>query len=387
MKSKMSLADIVDVVVDNRGKSVPLSDLSNQYLPLIATKNVGASLYPELIDTRPVDKETYDSFFRAHPLPGDILFVNKGKPGTTARVPNPVDFVMAQDMVALRAKPGFDQDYVFALLRSPRTLRMIDNMQVGTMIPHFKKTDFDKLILDVETDLEVQKKIGRLYMTFSNAVEQKSRINDNLLELGSTLWDKYFQFANADKQQSHLMDLGDIVAGGTPSKKNEAFYDGGTIPWITPKDLSNATDTIFINQGETSITEAGLSGSSAKLMPAGTVLFSSRAPIGYVAIANNPLTTNQGFKSIVPYDDSKTYYLYYLLKKLTPHIEAVAGGSTFKEISGSGMKSIEFPKPDDVSMSEFATLIQPMFRLIRENEQEIQRLTELRNVLLSNLLG
>ncbi|WP_342366063.1 restriction endonuclease subunit S [Weissella paramesenteroides] len=212
-------------------------------------------------------------------------------------------------------------------------------------------------------------------------------MNDNLLELGSTLWDKYFQFANADKQQSHLMDLGDIVAGGTPSKKNEAFYDGGTIPWITPKDLSNATDTVFINQGKTSITEAGLSGSSAKLMPAGTVLFSSRAPIGYVAIANNPVTTNQGFKSIVPYDDSKTYYLYYLLKKLTPHIEVVAGGSTFKEISGSGMKSIEFPKPDDVSMSEFATLIRPMFSLIRENEQEVHRLTELRNVLLSNLLG
>lgn len=212
-------------------------------------------------------------------------------------------------------------------------------------------------------------------------------VNDNLLELGSTLWDKYFQFANEDKQQSHLTDLADIVAGGTPSKKNESFYDGGTIPWITPKDLSNASGTVFINHGDVSITEAGLSGSSAKLMPAGTVLFSSRAPIGYVAIANNPVTTNQGFKSLVPHDDSKTYYLYYLLKKLTPHIEAVAGGSTFKEISGSGMKSIEFPKPDDVSMSEFATLVQPMFNLIRENEEEIQRLIELRDVLLSNLLG
>lgn len=213
------------------------------------------------------------------------------------------------------------------------------------------------------------------------------RLNDNLLELGSTLWDKYFQFANADKQQSRLTDLADIVAGGTPSKKNESFYDGGTIPWITPKDLSNASGTVFINHGDVSITEAGLSGSSAKLMPAGSVLFSSRAPIGYVAIANNPVTTNQGFKSLVPHDDSETYYLYYLLKKLTPHIESVAGGSTFKEISGSGMKSIEFPKPDDVSMSEFATLVQPMFNLIRENEEEIQRLIELRDVLLSNLLG
>lgn len=205
--------------------------------------------------------------------------------------------------------------------------------------------------------------------------------------MGSTLWDKYFQFANANKQQAHFTDLADIVAGGTPSKKNEAFYDGGTIPWITPKDLSNAAGTVFISHGDVSITETGLSGSSAKLMPAGTVLFSSRAPIGYVAIANNPVTTNQGFKSLVPHDDSKTHYLYYLLKKLTPHIEAVAGGSTFKEISGSGMKAIEFPKPDDARMSEFATLVQPMFNLIRDNEQEIQRLTELRNVLLSNLLG
>ncbi|MEY2362378.1 restriction endonuclease subunit S [Weissella paramesenteroides] len=312
----------------------------------------------------------------------DIIISARGTVGLVSMINEPMAF--NQSLFGLRSGKEITAEYLYYWLKL--NVSYIKNNVHGSVFDTITRDTFN--IIEVTyPSLEEQKRVTEILRLLDKKIEQNHQINDNLLELGSTLWDKYFQFANADKQQSHLMDLGDIVAGGTPSKKNEAFYDGGTIPWITPKDLSNATDTVFINQGKTSITEAGLSGSSAKLMPAGTVLFSSRAPIGYVAIANNPVTTNQGFKSIVPYDDSKTYYLYYLLKKLTPHIEVVAGGSTFKEISGSGMKSIEFPKPDDVSMSEFATLIRPMFSLIRENEQEVHRLTELRNVLLSNLLG
>ncbi|TPF03345.1 restriction endonuclease subunit S [Weissella paramesenteroides] len=312
----------------------------------------------------------------------DIIISARGTVGLVSMINEPMAF--NQSLFGLRSGKEITAEYLYYWLKL--NVSYIKNNVHGSVFDTITRDTFN--IIEVTyPSLEEQKRVTEILRLLDKKIEQNHQINDNLLELGSTLWDKYFQFANADKQQSHLMDLGDIVAGGTPSKKNEAFYDGGTIPWITPKDLSNATDTVFINQGKTSITEAGLSGSSAKLMPAGTVLFSSRAPIGYVAIANNPVTTNQGFKSIVPYDDSKTYYLYYLLKKLTPHIEVVAGGSTFKEISGSGMKSIEFPKPDDVSMSEFATLIRPMFSFIRENEQEVHRLTELRNVLLSNLLG
>src|SRR5947207_3226652 len=137
-------------------------------------------------------------------------------------------------------------------------------------------------------------------------------------------------------------DIADVVGGGTPSTADPANFEGGSVPWITPADLSGYRDK-FIGQGSRNITAKGLNGSGAKLLPAGTVLFSSRAPIGYVAIAANPLSTNQGFKSCVPYLAEMSGYIYYFLKSARREIEAQASGTTFKEISGSGMRNIDFP--------------------------------------------
>src|SRR5690606_35514368 len=118
---------------------------------------------------------------------------------------------------------------------------------------------------------------------------------------------------------------------------DNANYDGGTIPWITPADLSGYTEK-YIERGRRNITEKGLNGSSARLMPEGTVLFSSRAPIGYVAIARNPVSTNQGFKSFVPHDGVDPEYLYYYLKRAKELALKLASGTTFPEISGKNAK-------------------------------------------------
>jgi len=109
-----------------------------------------------------------------------------------------------------------------------------------------------------------------------------------------------------------LSDLGNVVGGATPSTLNEEYY-GGNIAWITPKDLSNFEGR-FISHGERNITKLGLKSCSTTLLPKNTVLFTSRAPIGYVAISSNELATNQGFKSIVPNDNTDYLFLYYLLK-------------------------------------------------------------------------
>ncbi len=140
-----------------------------------------------------------------------------------------------------------------------------------------------------------------------------------------------------------LKHIGTIVGGGTPKTKTASFWDG-EIPWLTPADLSGYT-SIYISYGERKITQDGLKSSSAQLMPKGTVLYSSRAPIGYVAIAANPIATNQGFKSIVPFNTSMSEYLYYCLKARTPDIEQRATGTTFKEISGSAMAETIIPLP------------------------------------------
>lgn len=144
-----------------------------------------------------------------------------------------------------------------------------------------------------------------------------------------------------------ISDLGDVIGGATPSTKKIENYEGGNIPWITPKDLSNFSGR-FISKGERSITDLGLNSCSAQMLPRHSVLFSSRAPIGYVAIAENDLCTNQGFKSVVPNDKTDFLFLYYLLKNNTEKIENMSGGTTFKEVSGSAMKNIEVCVPNSI---------------------------------------
>jgi type I restriction modification DNA specificity domain protein (fragment) len=150
----------------------------------------------------------------------------------------------------------------------------------------------------------------------------------------------------SDWKKVKLSELGTIVGGGTPSTKKEEYY-GGDIPWITPKDLANFGER-YIEHGSRNITLAGLENSSAKILPVGSILFSSRAPIGYIAIASNNVSTNQGFKSIIPNSDVDSLFLYYLLKFNKDKIENMGSGTTFKEVSASIMKSIEVFIPTEI---------------------------------------
>ena len=135
-----------------------------------------------------------------------------------------------------------------------------------------------------------------------------------------------------------LDSLGEIVGGATPSTKCKDYY-GGDIPWITPKDLSSFNGR-YISRGERNITEKGLASCSAQMMPKDAVLFTSRAPIGYVAIASQSVCTNQGFKSIVVNGKADPLFVYYLLKHYKDTIEAMGSGTTFKEVPGQTMRTV-----------------------------------------------
>ena len=137
-------------------------------------------------------------------------------------------------------------------------------------------------------------------------------------------------------------EIAQIVGGGTPSTRDQRNFDGGKIPWITPADLTGYREKM-IRRGERNITEKGLSESGARVMPAGTVLFSSRAPIGYVAIADNPVATNQGFKSFIPNEAVTSDYLYYYMQFAKPIAKEMASGTTFLEISGAKAAQIPIP--------------------------------------------
>lgn len=140
-----------------------------------------------------------------------------------------------------------------------------------------------------------------------------------------------------------LGEIGKVISGGTPSTSNKDNFDG-EIAWITPADLSGYKEK-YISKGKRNLSEQGLKNSSARLLPPNSILFSSRAPIGYVAIASNTLCTNQGFKNLIPNDDVSSEYIYYFLLYSKRLAESVASGTTFKEISATNFSKLPIPLP------------------------------------------
>ena len=180
----------------------------------------------------------------------------------------------------------------------------------------------------------------------------------------------------AEWVECKISDIGTVVGGATPSTKKPDNYKNGTIAWITPKDLSTFSGR-YIQSGERNITEIGLNSCSTQLLPKNTVLFSSRAPIGYVAIAANDVCTNQGFKSVIPNENTDPIFLYYLLKYNKDKIESLGSGTTFKEVSGSTMKNIVVSVPKDKKIQErIASVLNSIDNKIEENERINNNLLE-----------
>ncbi len=166
-----------------------------------------------------------------------------------------------------------------------------------------------------------------------------------------------------------ISDLGQVVGGATPSTKVDKYYNGD-ISWITPKDLSDFKGR-YIVRGERNITKAGMDSCSTQLLPKNTVLFSSRAPIGYVAIAEKEMCTNQGFKSVIPNEDVDYLFLYYLLKYNKDKIEAMGSGTTFKEVSGNTMRNVEVVIPESKDIQKKIAAVLDSIDSKIENNQKI----------------
>lgn len=396
---KLPLTEVLSFIVDNRGKTVPTTTSGHILIATNCIKN--DRLYPCYEKIRFLSEDTYQSFFRSHPIPGDILFVCKGTPGRCALVPDPIDFCIAQDMVGLRAnKSIIDNKYLLAVLRSYEIQKFIYNTSVGDVIPHFKKQFFNKLLIPVPP-MELQTKIGAFYYSISQKIENNNKINANLESQAQALFKSWFVDFTPFKDQpfvdselgpipqgwkvGKLGDLGEIVGGSTPSKSKPEYYTTHGIAWLTPKDLSTSKAK-FTSRGEIDITDEGYKSTSTKLMPRGSVLFSSRAPIGYLTIAKNEICTNQGFKSLVP-NGVGTGFVYYTLRHLTPQIENRATGSTFKEASATLMRSVETIVPPTSILNKFEELLRPILQFQEKKEEENQRLAALRDTLLPKLMS
>lgn len=179
--------------------------------------------------------------------------------------------------------------------------------------------------------------------------------------------------------------VGEIIGGGTPKTAVKEYWEDGTIPWLTPADLSNY-NMKYISKGRRCITPLGLKESSAQLLPKGTVLFSSRAPIGYTVISKNEISTNQGFKSCIPLIMDMNEYLYYYLIYSAKIINENASGTTFKEVSGAEVSNLMIPLPPLTEQKRIAKKIDQVFALIDTLDSNKEDLLEIINLTRNQVL-
>lgn len=387
---KRPLPEILSFVVDNRGKTVPTAE--NGHI-LIATNCIrNENLYPSYEKVRYLNEETYQNWFRSHPKPGDILFVCKGTPGRVCMVPDLIDFCIAQDMVALRANETIVYNkYLLAVLRSVRIQKQIEQTSVGDVIPHFKKSFFDQLLIPIPP-MQIQKIIGDYYFAFSEKVEINKKINNNLEQQAQAIFKSWFiDFEPFNKSMPSDWTIGtiddlakEVVCGKTPSTKKAEYY-GSDIPFITIPDMHGKTYTVTT---ERYLSKLGASSQEKKTLPKNSICVSCIGTAGLVTLVAEESQTNQQINSIIPKNGFSSYYIYLLMQTLSDTINKLGqSGSTIVNLNKSQFGKIQVIIPALSAMIKFDEIVSPMFEKILQNQIVNIKLTSLRDTLLPKLMS
>ena len=317
------------------------------------------------------------------------------------------------DVLVFEVGENFNPKFIYYCLYRDDFFNHMMKGSKGTKMPRGDKNQILDFLIP-NFDLSAQQKIASVLSALDSKIELNNKINPELEAMAKTLYDYWFvQFDFPDKDGKPyktsggkmvwneelktdipdgwtlgtLLDLGEIVGGSTPPREIDDYFAAKGTAWITPKDLSLNTGNKFITKGELDVSEKGIKVASLNIMPKGTILLSSRAPIGYLAISREQVTTNQGFKSFVPKKGYSTEYVYYAVKNMIPTIENNSAGSTFKEVSGSTLKAIKICLPDTGIIKSYTSMVENIFKRQDNLEIENQILAELRDWLLPMLMN
>lgn len=377
--SEIPLSKTTKLIVDNRGRTAPTVENG---IALIATNCINNdNLYPVYENLRYVSKETYNYWFRSHPEPGDIILTLKGSQnGAVCLVPEKVDFVIAQDMVALRANEDIiDPLFLFAALRFDEVQAQIKNLDVSGVIPHLKKSDFDKLILPYP-DKQIQKSIGRMYYYFSKKIELLNRQNDTINKLADTYFRKWF-FENPKEEWSSL-----------PLSKIANFLNGLACQKFPPKNDVDKLPVLKIKELSSGISENS-DWASTDIKPEyivrnGDIIFAWSASLMVKIWDGQDCILNQHLFKVTSEDYPKWFYYLWCKYHLAEFISIAAShATTMGHIKRGDLDEAKvlIPSPEELSiMTEQA---EPLIDKIMANNIQINTLTKLRDTLLPKLMS
>ena len=380
---RVPITQLLEFIVDNRGKTVPTAPSGHK---LIATNCVtNNTLFPVYEKVRYLSDETYRTWFRAHPIPGDILFVNKGTPGRVCMVPDPIDFCIAQDMIALRADNAkIYNKYLFAVLRSREIQQQIYNTNVGDVIPHFKKQFMDQLLIPVP-DRKVQEAIGDLYYALSYKVEHNKKINDNLQQQAATIFRQWF-VTNSESEKWPMVTLDDLTS--LVSRGIAPKYDDNSVQIVlNQKCIRDHYIDISLGRRHKpkTINEKWLQYGDLLINSTGEGTLGRAAQVWFIP---ENMTVDSHVTVVRPKNQLLLFYIGLWGISHEREIEALHTGSTGQtELPRERVKAMELRLPDDATLMRFNAVIAPMVSQIIVNQQENTRLASVRDALLPKLMS
>lgn len=403
---KLPLTEVLSFIVDNRGKTVPTTTSGHILIATNCIKN--DRLYPCYEKIRFLSEDTYQSFFRSHPIPGDILFVCKGTPGRCALVPDPIDFCIAQDMVGLRTnKSIIDNKYLLAVLRSYEIQKFIYNTSVGDVIPHFKKQFFNKLLIPVPP-MELQTKIGAFYYSISQKIENNNKINANLEAQAQALFKSWFVDFTPFKDQPFVdSELGPIPQGWKVEKINDLdlyitdFVSNGSFASLKQNVTLYSDENYAFFIRNTDLKEGRFRAYVDKssyfflkksVLHGGEIIISNVGDVGSVNLCpklNKPMTLGNNIIMLKSEDEATHNFLYILFKWSYGKslIKSITGGSAQPKFNKGDFKSLKIIMPTGKKLSDFNLIASSLLKKIEEFKEENQRLAALRDTLLPKLMS
>lgn len=391
MTAQVPFAKLLSHVVDNRGKTCPTTDKG---LPLIATNCVkNTTLYPTFEKVRFVSEKTYSDWFRGHPQPNDMIFVTKGSPGQVCLTPDPVSFCIAQDMVAIRANSkAVYPPYLFAALRSSLVQEAIGNMHVGTLIPHFKKGDFDKLLIPLP-DQRTQKFIGDTHLLFEKKIDLNHRMNETLEAMARAIFKDWF-----------------VDFGPTRAKME------GRSPYLTPElwalfpdrldDYGKPAEWALGRLDDLFVLQRGFDLPADKRRPGAYAVMAASGENGYhdefkvlgpgvttgrSGVLGNVFFIHENFWPlntslwVNEYKYSTPLHAYFLLQHL--EVDTFNAGSAVPTLNRNHIHSLPVSIPPQELLAEFDDLGMVLFKRKRANEKENNTLAAIRDLLLPKLMS
>lgn len=317
---------------------------------------------------------------------------------------------VSDNAIAGEVKSDYSIDYLYYLMKSLN----LNDRQVGSSQPLLTQGVLNNISVKIYEFSQTQQSIAAVLSALDKKIALNKQINARLEEMAKTLYDYWFvqfDFPNTNGKPykssggemvfdetlkreipkgwevKSLGNLAEIVGGSTPSTADSDNFCSNGTAWITPYDLSKNQDNKFISHGEIDVSEKGIKNASLKKYPTGTVLMSSRAPIGYMAIARNEVTTNQGFKSFIPNKGFSKEFVFYAVKNSLKSIMQSASGSTFKEVSATTLHSIQAVFPKHELVEKYTERSKKIFKIQDNLEKQNHQLTQLRDFLLPMLMN